>query len=227
MRRAGMEGCQSVPLTEAAWPCPEPCPLSLENTGGRSVADCLGTMGPSPVGCAAGPLTIGLGQPLSCCPRPETDAQEPPVSAPEVTSGAALSLRAGAPEREGGKQWGPHAGRPASGTGRGLPREGTACQVLLLSPGTGAFHRGLPAQRQERSGAGGPLVVLRGGPTELILLALFCPGSPAPPCTWPLTMSFRKAVHVDWPQTAPGLCTSDFMTTSALGNARLRRAVPP
>lgn len=62
------------------------------------------------------------------------------MSALEVTSGAALSLRGGAPEREGGKQWGPHAGRPASGTGRGLPREGTACQVLLLSLGTGAFH---------------------------------------------------------------------------------------
>lgn len=225
MRHAGTEGCQSVPLTEASWPCPVPCPLSLENMGGRRVADCLGTMGPSPVGWAAGPLTIGLGQPLSCCPRPETDAQEPPVSAPEVTSGAALSVRAGAAEREANNGGLTPGARPPPRVG--APREGTACQVLLLSPGTGAFHGGLPAQRQARLGAGGPLVVLRGGPTELILLASFSSGSPAPPCTWPLTMSFRKAVHVDWPQTAPGLCTSDFMTSSALGNARLQRAVPP
>lgn len=68
------------------------------------MADCLGTMGPSPVGWAAQPQTIGLGQPLSCCPGPEPDAQEPPASALEVTSGAALSLRGGAPEREEGKQ---------------------------------------------------------------------------------------------------------------------------
>lgn len=189
------------------------------------MADCLGTMGPSPVGWAARPQTIGLGRPLSCCPRPETDAQEPPVSALEVTSGAALSLRGGAPEREGGKQWGPHAGRPASCTGRGLPGEGTACQVLLLFPGRGAFHGGLPARRQERLGAGGPLVVLWGRPTELILLAPFSSGSPAPPCTWPLTMSFRKLIHVDWPPTAPGLRTSDFMIRPALGNAQLQHDV--
>lgn len=68
------------------------------------MADCSGTMGPSLVGWAAGPQTMGLGQPLSCCPRPEPDAREPSASAPAVTSGAALSLRGRAPEREGGEQ---------------------------------------------------------------------------------------------------------------------------
>lgn len=131
------------------------------------MADCPGTMGPSPVGWAARLQTIGLGQPLSCCPGPETDAQEPPVSAPEVTSGAALSLRGGAPERVGGRQWGPHARRPASGTGRGLPGESLAWQVLLLSRGPGAFLGGVPARRQERRGAGGPLL-LQGRPKEWI-----------------------------------------------------------
>lgn len=167
------------------------------------MADCPGTMGPSPVGWAARLQTIGLGQPLSCCPGPETDAQEPPVSAPEVTSGAALSLRGGAPERAGGRQWGPHARRPASGTGRGLPGESLAWQVLLLSRGPGAFLGGVPARRQERRGAGGPLL-LQGRPKEWILLAPLSPDSPALPCPWPLKMSFRKAINVDRPQTAPG-----------------------
>lgn len=101
--------------------CPMRAPF-LGKWGGRRVADCSGTtMGPSLVGWAAGPQTMGLGQPLSCCPRPEADAREPPASAPAVTSGAALSLRGRAPERDGGEQWGPHARRPARASARGSP----------------------------------------------------------------------------------------------------------
>lgn len=84
--------------------------------------------------------------------------------------------------------------------GPGAPRgeQGPAGAVIVSG------HGGLPAQRQDRLGAGGPLVVLRGGPTGLILLAPFGSDSPQPG-TWPLKVSFRKAIIVSWPQTAPGL----------------------
>lgn len=59
------------------------------------------------------------------------------MSAPGLTSWAALSLRGRTPERERGKQWGPHARRPVSSTGWGLPGEGMAWQVLLLCGDTG------------------------------------------------------------------------------------------
>lgn len=169
-------------LPEVSWMYPGSLPSSWRMGGGVQECSRLpGDNGPLSCWVAAGPQTIGLDQALSCCPWPETDAQEPPVSAPGLTSWAALSLRGRTPERERGKQWGPHARRPVSSTGWGLPGESMAWQVLLLCGGTGAFPGGLPAWRQDRRGAAGPLV--RGGPNELILLAPFCPDSPAQPCT--------------------------------------------
>lgn len=114
-------------------------PFFLEKLGRQECGRLPGDNGPLSCWVAAGPQTIGVGQALSCCPWPETDAQEPPVSAPGLTSRAALSLRGRTPERERGKQWGPHARRPVPGTGWGLPGESMAWQVLLLCGGTGAF----------------------------------------------------------------------------------------
>lgn len=59
--------------------CMRGSPFSWRKWGGRSEADCSGTMGPSPVGWERlWAQTIGLGRPLSCCPPSETDAGEPP-----------------------------------------------------------------------------------------------------------------------------------------------------
>lgn len=138
---------------QVSWVCPGSRPSLWRNRGGRRVADCLGTMGPSPVGWLPGPLTIGLGQALSRCPRPETDAQEPPVRAPELTSRAALSLRgrarSGREANNGGLM--PGAGSPAwaeGSPGRAWPGR---CSIVC---GHGGPPRGLPAQRQDRHGAG-------------------------------------------------------------------------
>lgn len=60
------------------------------------------------------------------------------MRAPEVTSGAALLLRGGDPEREGDKQWGlmPGAWPPArAGGSPGRARPGRCCYCL----GHGAF----------------------------------------------------------------------------------------
>lgn len=59
----------------------------------------------------------------SCCLLPETDAQEPLISALEVTLGAALSLHGGAPEREGGNNG---ASCQASASSKGQGSQGTA-----------------------------------------------------------------------------------------------------
>lgn len=58
-----------------------------------------------PLSCWVG-VVLNLDNSLlapSCCLLPETDAQEPLMSALEVTLGAALSLHGRAPEREGGQ----------------------------------------------------------------------------------------------------------------------------
>lgn len=58
-----------------------------------------------PLSCWVG-VVLNLNNSLlapSCCLLPETDAQEPLMSALEVTLGAALSLHGRAPEREGGQ----------------------------------------------------------------------------------------------------------------------------
>lgn len=98
----GKQGCWSVRVTEASRPCPGRSPLFLDDVGRQECGRLPRDNGP--LSRRVTPQTIGLGRPLSCCPRPETDAREPPVSAPEVTFGAALSLRGEAPESEGGKQ---------------------------------------------------------------------------------------------------------------------------
>lgn len=118
------------------------------------------------------------GPALSCCPRPETDAQGPPASAPEVTSGAAPLLRGRDPERAAGKQWGlmPGARPPArAGGSPGTARPGRCCYCL----GHGGLPGGLPARRLQRLGAGAPLV-LRVGGTQGVGLAPFNPDGPCP-----------------------------------------------
>ena len=76
------------------------------------------------------------------------------MSAPEVTSGAALLLHGRDPEgREANN--GSHARRPASGTGRGLPRESRAWQVLLLFGARGP-SRGSPSSAVAEAWGWGP-----------------------------------------------------------------------
>lgn len=90
----------------------------------------------------------------SCCLLPETDAQEPFISALEVTLGAALSLHGRAPEREGGEQWGL---MPGVGLRHGprLPGDSMAWQVLLLSQGMGVPSWGSSLEAGHWSAQGG------------------------------------------------------------------------
>lgn len=115
------------------------------------------------------------------------------MSAPEVTSGAALLLHGRDPEgREANNR--AHARRPASGTGRGLPRESRAWQVLLLFGARGP-SRGSPSSAVAEAWGWGPCCSL--GRTQGADLAPFILTAPARPWTWPLKMSFRKAIN--WP----------------------------
>ena len=158
------------------------------------------------------------GPALSCCPRPETDAQGPPASAPEVTSGAAPLLRGRDPERAAGRQWGLMPGaRPPARAGAPRGERGLAGAAIVW--GTGAFpgvfqlggHRGLGLEALLSSGWGRPK-----GPVwpRSILTA------PVQPWTWPLKMSFRKAIN--WLPATPGSECQIFMTRPAEGSAGLQ-----
>lgn len=136
-------------------------PFSWRN-GGRECGRLPGDNGP--LSCWVGHWAPNNrpGPALSCCPRPKTDAQGPPASAPEVTSGAAPLLRGRDPERAAGRQWGlmPGARPPArAGGSPGRARLGRCCYCL----GHGGLPGGLPARRPQRLGAGGPLVLGVGG----------------------------------------------------------------
>ena len=73
---------------------------------------------------------------------------------------------------------GSHARRPASGTGRGLPRDSEAWQVLLLFGARGP-SRGSPSSAAAEAWGWAPLV-LRVGGTQGVGLALFNPDGPCP-----------------------------------------------
>lgn len=92
-------------------------PFFLENLGRQECGRLPGDNGPLSCRVAAGPQTIGLGQALSCCPWPETDAQEAPCERPGADLlGCPVTPRK-SPRAGGRRTMGPHARRRVSGMG--------------------------------------------------------------------------------------------------------------
>lgn len=199
-------------------------PFFLENLGRQECGRLPWDNGPLSCRVAAGPQTIGWGRALSRCPRPETDAREPPVGAPEVTS---LELPChseeepwrGREENNGGLMPG---ARPLARVGGspGRPRPGRCCYCVGVqgpSPGVswtaGRRGLGLEARLSSREDPADDLA----GPLQ---------SQQPQPCTWPLKLSFRKAITAGRPQAAPGFRVSDFMTGPAAGPAWLGQDIP-
>lgn len=126
-------------------------PFFLENLGRQECGRLPWDNGSLSCLVAAGPQTIGLGPALSCCPWPETDAQGPPASAPEVTSWTALSLeeepQKGREANNGGFMPG---ARSPHGLGAPWGEHGLAGAAIVW--GHEGLPGGLPAWRPDRLG---------------------------------------------------------------------------
>ena len=114
---------------------------------------------------------------------------------------------------------GSHARRPASGTGRGLPGESEAWQVLLLFGARGPSWGSSSLAATEAWGWG-PSCPRGGGRPKEPAWPRSILTAPVRPWAWPLKMPFRKAIN--WLPAAPGSEGQIFMAKPAEGSAGLR-----